>query len=147
MQSEPICSAMQDSVQYFVRSLNALVIRLCIRVERTTFFAACSRCLMTSLLEDPEGEAAQLFTKCLYKWADTMSKHKTVIDNDLYLRSANRFYDQIQPKVEVNSAYRDGIRTIEMCSEQAMIVMGPTVSPHLSKPWLQSFCFCSCWSV
>ncbi|ETN81745.1 hypothetical protein NECAME_08285 [Necator americanus] len=61
-QSDPLCSSMPDSV-HFGRSLNALVIRLCIRVERTTFFAACTRCLMTSLLEDPESEAAQLFTK------------------------------------------------------------------------------------
>ncbi|KAK6736923.1 hypothetical protein RB195_019549 [Necator americanus] len=131
-QSDPLCSSMPDSV-HFGRSLNALVIRLCIRVERTTFFAACTRCLMTSLLEDPESEAAQLFTKCLYKWADTMSKHKTVIDIDLYLKSANRFYDQIHPKTESHHSYRDGIRTVEMCSEQAMIVMGPTLLEKLKR--------------
>ncbi|EYC31023.1 hypothetical protein Y032_0004g1910 [Ancylostoma ceylanicum] len=131
-QSDPICSSLPDSV-HFGRSLNALVIRLCIRVERTTFFAACTRCLLTSLLEDPDCEAAQLFTKCLYKWADTMSKHKTVIEIDLYLRSANRFYEQIQPKVELHDAYRGGIRTIEMCSEQAMIVMGPALLEKLKR--------------
>ncbi|VDM66896.1 unnamed protein product [Strongylus vulgaris] len=130
-QSDPICASLPDSV-HFGRSLNALVIRLCIRVERTTFFAACTRCLMTSLLEADE-EAAPLFTKCLYKWADTMSKHKTVIDNDLYIRSANRFYEQIHPKIESNNMYRDGIRTVEMCTEQAMIVMGPSLLERLKR--------------
>ncbi|VDK59157.1 unnamed protein product, partial [Cylicostephanus goldi] len=128
---DPALASMPDSV-HFGRTLNALIIRLCLRVERTTFFAACTRCLMTSLLEDPD-EAALLFTKCLYKWADTMSKHKTAIDNDLYIRAANRFYEQIYPKIELNNAFREGIRAVEMCTEQAMIVMGPSLLERLKR--------------
>ncbi|WKX94803.1 hypothetical protein Q1695_011794 [Nippostrongylus brasiliensis] len=131
-QSDPLCAAMPDSVQ-FGRSLNALIIRLCIQVERTIFFAACARCLMTSLLDDAEGDAAQLFIKCMYKWADTMAKQKTVLDMDLYLRSANRFYDQIQPGYSTHKLYADGIRSVEMCSEQAMVAMGPMLLEKLKR--------------
>ncbi|KAK6058498.1 hypothetical protein COOONC_03931, partial [Cooperia oncophora] len=153
-QSDPVCSAMPDSA-HFGRSLNALIIRLCVRVERTAFFAACTRCLMTSLLEDPEGDAAQLFIKCMYKWADTMTKQKTFIDMDLYLRAANRFYDQIQPGTANHRLFLDGIRSVEMCSEQAMIVMGPTLlekmkrlpkaNPHLLQH-LQA-CYAECQRI
>lgn len=125
-QSDPECMAMPDSV-HFGRSLNTLVIRLCVRVERTIFFAACARCLMTSLLEDATGGAAQLFIRCMYKWGDTMAKQRTPIDTDLYLRAANRFYDQIQPGAATHRLFADGIRSVEMCSEQVMIVMGPTL--------------------
>ncbi|XGW09738.1 hypothetical protein V3C99_011760 [Haemonchus contortus] len=132
IQSDPVCSAMPDSV-HFARSLNALIIRLCVRVERTTFFAACARCLITSLLEDPEGDAGHLFIKCMHKWADTMAKQKTVIDMDLYLRAANRLYDQIQPGAAKHRLYMEGIRSVEMCSEQAMIAMGPMLLEKLKR--------------
>ncbi|KJH44506.1 hypothetical protein DICVIV_09462 [Dictyocaulus viviparus] len=104
-QSDPVCSAIPDSV-HFGRSLNTLVIRLCVRVDRTIFFAGCTRCLMTSLLEDPDGDAGQMFIKCLYKWADIMSKQKSFIDMELYLRCSNRFYELIHPVNSFNVFWR-----------------------------------------
>lgn len=63
----------------------------------------------------------------------------------IYIIVSNRAFVRLFQKIESHHAYRDGIRTIEMCSEQAMIVMGPAVSVVASECLQRSSCFCSFW--
>uniref|UniRef100_A0A1I7XPT1 Neurobeachin n=1 Tax=Heterorhabditis bacteriophora TaxID=37862 RepID=A0A1I7XPT1_HETBA len=132
--SDARCSSLPDSAT-IGRSLNTLIIRVCVRSEPSVFFAACSRCLATGLLENPDGEPVQLFMKCMYKWDDTMKKTPTRFNLDLFMRAANHFFEQIQPLSMENpdSVYPESLRSVEMCTEKAIVIMGPGVVDAMNR--------------
>ncbi|CAI4224154.1 unnamed protein product [Auanema sp. JU1783] len=108
------------------KSINVTILRICGRMEPTVFFAACAQCLTKALLQDPNGESVGLFSKCIYKWQDNMTKAPKPLRLNTFLKYANEFYNKIidQPQ---NFFIDEAIRCMDMCIQQAVMIMGDVV--------------------